>query len=379
MSPNDGNLARQREHQLSLLLEEPPSDFLVEKALSNELMNLSLQERVAIEEEIHGVRCGRSGVDEENEEFLDQKLQEFDALFFAKKQEQQSQEPGNTQLLLRNVVRTHGATVQSKDHKNHWSYDTTKGTYQYRDSNGNDFYKGCYLNDLNVRLRFLRCDSFQVPKSVNRLVLFLEFTHELFGDAVADRPIRLSDLSTQELIAFRNSRNQFLPFRDRSGRKVMMGVGCCNFHLPLKMRFRMMMLLIWKGAQDVETQRKGVVTMAWLFDEEQEDEIEAAANSDGSPSTSSGSRGGKPKPSSRPKPKANWKILRPGFKKQAADYHHKYNLSMPMRVVSVQQFYKDTAFFRALATLYVFYGINKEKRSMYRVHFGASFCVLIAF
>ena len=55
---------------------------------------------------------------------------------------------------------------------------------------------------------------------------FLKFTSELFGDFVAERPIQIFDFDTKkEQITLQNSRLQYLPFRDRSGRRVFVGVG----------------------------------------------------------------------------------------------------------------------------------------------------------
>ena len=107
----------------------------------------------------------------------------------------------------------------------------------------------CYLNDPNIRLRFLRSEFFDSQKAVERFVLYLEFIQELFGDFVAERPISVNDFndtntnsnnndikkstkikkeksqkrkdieqeSSTEMKALLNSRLQYLPFRDRSG------------------------------------------------------------------------------------------------------------------------------------------------------------------
>ena len=110
--------------------------------------------------------------------------------------------------------------------------------------------KDCYLNDPNIRLRFLRSEFFDSQKAVERFVLYLEFIQELFGDFVAERPISVNDFndnddsnnnnkdikkstknkkeksqkrkdieqeSSTEMKALLNSRLQYLPFRDRSG------------------------------------------------------------------------------------------------------------------------------------------------------------------
>jgi hypothetical protein len=115
----------------------------------------------------------------------------------------------------------------------------------------NNLTEDCYLNDPNIRLRFLRSEFFDSQKAVERFVLYLEFIQELFGNFVAERPISVNDFndtnttnnnsndnlkkstkikkeksqkrkdieqeSSTEMKALLNSRLQYLPFRDRSG------------------------------------------------------------------------------------------------------------------------------------------------------------------
>ena len=69
--------------QKSPLIAHPPSHFTVENTLSKELLKLSLNDRNAIEEEIHGVRCGAA---EETPELLDRSLREFDSKLIARKE-----------------------------------------------------------------------------------------------------------------------------------------------------------------------------------------------------------------------------------------------------------------------------------------------------
>jgi len=288
---------------VSLLLPDPPSHFTVDHILATELNKLSFNDRQAIEEEIHGVRCGAA---DENPELLERSLQEFD-------QQLNTRKIGNS--LLRNVVYTTSAGA---------------GVPQPQSE--------CYLNDPNIRLRFLRSECFVVEKAVERLINFLEFSAELFGNYVAERPIKLSDFSREDMIGLNSSRNQYLPFRDRSGRRVLIGVGNCNFHLPVPLRFKILIYLHWVVSEDVETQRKGVVIVAWVFDEANDNTWEQK--------------------------------FRPDMKSNLHSYHKRQNAALPIRVASLQQYYRDTAFFRALSSLYVF-GLNSHNRSIYKAHFGS--------
>ena len=148
----------------------------------------------------------------------------------------------------------------------------------------------------------------------------------------------LSDFNSQEVTILRNSRAQMLPFRDRSGRRVMVSVGDLNLHLPLKVRWKIVMYFYWQSSSDIVSQRRGIVIALWPFDE------------DG---------GGE-----------HWKkSIKPGFK-ESSEYQQKNNAGMPVRVSSLQMYYKDTPFFHALSALYVFYGLTPERRAVYRAHYG---------
>lgn len=330
---------------------DPPSDFDVDKALSGMLMGLSLETRLTIEEEIHGVRSER----EESPDFLEEKLKEFDRILFTIKstlgQEQRSNHRNShRKFLLRNVIRVYGDDTKEKN---------AKSTLDKPETNTND----CYLNDPHVRLRFLRSESFDVGKAVERIICFLEFTSELYGEFVAERPISVTDFSKQEEYCLRHSRSQYLPFRDRSGRRVQVGVGSINFNIPAYIRFKIIMLLQWVVSEDIETQRKGIVIVLWPFDEQTE-------SSNSSSTTIAQKKLNGAQEASDPENEHNWENIRQSITKDTSSYFQKYNNSSPLRIASIHQFYKDTPLNRALSALYVFYGLKKEQWSLYRAHFG---------
>jgi len=148
-------------------------------------------------------------------------------------------------------------------------------------------------------------------------------------------------------MALQNSRNQYLPFRDRSGRRVMVGVGACAYDLDTVLMFKIIMYLHWVVSEDVETQRKGFVMIAMPFNEGEDS-------------------------------KTSWeKTIRPGMKNKLRIYHEQVIKSMPVRLTSTQQCYKDTPFNRALSALY-FFGLDSHCRSIHKVHYG-TLCLLIRF
>lgn len=289
----------------SLIMEDPPVDFNYEKDLAEGLLKLNIRDRMKIEEELHGV--GSRQV-EESPQFLRDRLAAFDRQLNARKEHQTD---GNEVFVLRNVELTE-------------SHSSTTST------------STCYLNDPELRLRFLRCEFFDVPKAVDRMVAFLEFMRELFGDCIAHRPPQLSDFTREEELALMNSRNQYLPFRDRSGRRVLAAVGTMDHLLQLKLRYKVFMFLHWIASRDVETQQKGIVVLSVVFDEDQH----------------------------------TWNEIRKTMPKDLEGYADKWPKALPVRVSSLQHYYPDTPFFRLLATLYIFKTKESPFRSVYKVHFG---------
>ena len=81
------------------------------------------------------------------------------------------------------------------------------------------------FDDPTFRLRFLRAELFNVRNAVVRYCNYLNFVHELWGSVALEREISLSDLDRQENILFRKGYYQLLPFRDRSGRRIITILG----------------------------------------------------------------------------------------------------------------------------------------------------------
>jgi hypothetical protein len=230
----------------------------------------------------------------------------------------------NVRKLLRNVVRT-----------NLFKTAATTATSKNKNTKPN-----CYLNDSDVRLRFLRAELFDVDLAVDRFVEFLEHCTHIFGDYMCEREMRIKDFTREEETQFRSSRIQYLPFRDRSGRRVLVAVGSNNFDLPIITKMKMRMFMDWTVSEDIETQRRGIVVLAWPFDEE------AGSN------------------------KLWEKIIRPGIRKEVGQIQLKHNRGVPLRVVSHQIYYPDTPFFHTLNACYVYYGMDAKRKSIYKAHFG---------
>jgi len=102
--------------------------------------------------------------------------------------------------------------------------DCTQSIYNYNVDTLSVGTHSTYVNTLEFRLRFLRADLFDAKKAATRLVKFLEMVMELYGgnEELLRRPIGLNDLKTKEEKDYiKLGNHQLLPFRDRSGRRVI--------------------------------------------------------------------------------------------------------------------------------------------------------------
>ncbi len=148
----------------------------VDNLLSDELMQLSIRDRTAIQEEIHGVNCLAT---DETPSFLRSSLLRLATELDQNLPEQIAQAYRRSQELPNTYVNTHA-----------------------------------------FRLRFLRCELFDTRKAAIRMANFLNLLLDYYGEYALERPIRLSDMSKEELKYMRKGRYQYLPFRDRSGRRI---------------------------------------------------------------------------------------------------------------------------------------------------------------
>lgn len=121
-----------------------------------------------------------------------------------------------------------------------------------------------YVNTVDFRLRFLRCEIFDAKKAAIRMVTFLDFLDDLFdGNYVLRRPIEITDLSKVEMKILRTGICQLLPYRDRSGRPVYIEAGDMGFQIDLKLRMRIRSYLFFVASNDTESQKKGMVHVTW--------------------------------------------------------------------------------------------------------------------
>jgi hypothetical protein len=151
----------------------------IDDLLTKELQSLSIQQRTKVQEEVHGVA---NLCPEENPVMIEEAL---------------------------------------KSMQQHLDAIRNKNVYDQLSSFS-------YLNTRRWRLKFLRCELFDCKMAAERLVRFTEYMSQEYDLEVLERPLRLSDLETkcgaigkEVMNSFKSGHAQLLPFRDRSGRRVI--------------------------------------------------------------------------------------------------------------------------------------------------------------
>jgi len=191
--------------------------------LSKEMLDLSFSDRNAISEEIHGVCCLA---------------------------------PRETPQLLSLGLVELQRELDAMAYKP--AYDKAQAYAQLP-----KYAKTSYVNTPEFRLKFLRCELFDARKAALRLTKFLELMVELYGLFALQRKVQLSDFSKNEMKILRAGYFQTLPFRDRSGRRIMCIVSTMGIQYDPMLRSKAYFYFWMTAAEDVESQQKGVVFLVW--------------------------------------------------------------------------------------------------------------------
>jgi len=118
-----------------------------------------------------------------------------------------------------------------------------------------------YVNDVEFRLRFLRADLFDAHAAAKRMCGYLDLIWMLFGVKVLQRPLRADDFSEkEERKALRSGLVQLLPYRDRSGRRIVVILSDMMQHNHvMRVSRRIMLLLLNWSVQYIEQQQNSLL------------------------------------------------------------------------------------------------------------------------
>lgn len=201
-------------------------DSEYDKIIANEFGKLSLKQRNELYEEIHGVHTMAI---KESPELIEESLKKFQR------------------------------ELDKMDRKSKRSYDIIAK------QEGNAFSRNL-IQGKEFRLRFLRTELFDVPKAVKRMLGY--FNHVL-GKIWGEDALKRFDgtmnwflAKDSEQAVFRMGLIQLLPFRDRSGRKIMV-YNTDAIQLKNSIRFKIVMYMMFVAGDDIETQRNGMIVVLW--------------------------------------------------------------------------------------------------------------------
>jgi hypothetical protein len=120
-----------------------------------------------------------------------------------------------------------------------------------------------YVENAKFRLQFLRADGMDPARAAGRFVRHFQSKLELFGMSLLARDITQDDLDEETLAALYDGTGQTLPVRDRAGRLILLSFGHPpNISVTAKLKYIFYSMMV--NAEDVETQRKGCVAVAYL-------------------------------------------------------------------------------------------------------------------
>ena len=182
-----------------------------ETMFSKALLNLSFQDRNQIEEEMHGVSCMAII---ETKESIELSLYLFEI---------------ELELL-------------EKEHKIAYQ----KAIHLITNIDDPLALSSSFILSKEMKLRFLRTELFDVSKSAIRYTKYIDLLYELYGDIALQRPIRIDNLNRVELSYLKSGQYQLLPYRDRSGRRILVDVTNSELliHAPRKVFVSLLSLIL---------------------------------------------------------------------------------------------------------------------------------------
>jgi hypothetical protein len=150
----------------------------IDKVLSNEFSKCSFQDRELISEEVHGVRCMAP---EENIDMANASLWQL-----------------SKELDL--ICQSSSSNNNSNNNKNN-NNNNASSAYKRSQQLGQQSITGTYVNSIDFRLKFLRCELFNARKAAIRIISYLQLLMDLFDnkEELLIRPLNLSDLGKKEI------------------------------------------------------------------------------------------------------------------------------------------------------------------------------------
>ena len=153
---------------------------------SHELLQLTHEERMRLQEEVHGA-SSMAVPEDDDPQFVQRCLEQF------------------------------GVEVDAVPNEDPVKAAFNRAVHDIQDPR--------YVTDRRMWLKFLRATFFQPPAAVRRFMEFLNLMSSYFGDDALVRPVRFTDLTDIEVKLLKEGETQILNGRDPLGRRAMAHVG----------------------------------------------------------------------------------------------------------------------------------------------------------
>lgn len=264
----------------------------VDGVLSQELMKMSIVDRNAILEEIHGARCLAT---QETPELIRKSLQEFQRELDKDTDSSGRSSSSSDYLPSKQFAYRILLKQQQLKRERNSTFSPADMSSPTKKKHRSDSCFNYAIDDDNFRLRFLRCELFNVPKAVRRFYNYLDYVYEYWGEVALKRPIRFTDFTKAEQKLFRKGFFQLLPFRDSSGRRVMVFLGGMDPHQDIRARNKICFYMWDVVTRDsVESQQKGFIIIRLHGNVSTEDTTGSSEGSDTNDSKNSGAGASSP-------------------------------------------------------------------------------------
>ncbi|KAG7340777.1 hypothetical protein IV203_024320 [Nitzschia inconspicua] len=121
-----------------------------------------------------------------------------------------------------------------------------------------------YVIERKFRTTFFRAESYDAKKAAIRMLHFLTYAREKFGENALLRPIRWDDMSDKAMAILEEGSMQILPARDNAGRLVLSLIADAGTGCPLVDRSQMCFYVFNCLAEDSLSQLLGVVVVFFM-------------------------------------------------------------------------------------------------------------------
>jgi len=197
-----------------------------------------------------------------------------------------------------------------------------------------------FVNDRDYRLKFLRCTLFDPAKAADKMIVHLDYLLLLFGPRALKESLKTNFFVKEEAVALREGYIQLLPFPDQSGRRVIVFLPQILSYTPT-LRVKLGFFFCVVAMENAESQRRGVVTIAWFGSS-------PLLGIEGSTPRVPGTPGNKP-------------VILPSGRSVANGLH--------ARIIGIHFCFPDTPIFRIIRAFYVI-AIGEHWRSRCVFHYG---------